>query len=67
MSGKRHAEVILPIVEDVSDDTQPDYDFVVICMMQLSMKAGLKRFGQQGKEAATKVRDPSFSMYAAHI
>ena len=56
MSGKRHAKVTLPIVKDVSDDTQPDYDFVMmfICMMQLSMKASLKRFGQQGEEAATK-------------
>jgi hypothetical protein len=55
MSGKRHAEVTLPVVKDVSNHTQPDYDFVMFqCMMQLSMKAGLKRFGQQGEEAATK-------------
>ena len=48
MSGKRHAKGTLPVVEHVSDDTPPDYDFVMfICMMQMSVKAGLKKFEQQ--------------------
>ena len=29
MSGKRHAEVTLPIVEDVSYNIPPDYDFIM--------------------------------------
>ena len=49
MSSKRHVEVTLPVVEqDVSDGTPLDYDFVMfICMMQMSVKAGLKKFEQQ--------------------
>jgi hypothetical protein len=54
MSGQRHADVTLPTISDV-DDVEPDWDLVTfVCISQLSMKAGLKKFGKQGEEAATK-------------
>jgi hypothetical protein len=54
MSSKRHAEVTLPMVH-YSDELDLDWDSVVfLCMTQLSMKAGLKRFGQKGEEALSK-------------
>jgi hypothetical protein len=54
MSGQPHAEITLPVIKD-DPDTEPDWDLVTFhCMLQLSMKAGLKRFGKQGKSAISK-------------
>jgi hypothetical protein len=54
MSGKRHAEVTLPMV-DTNQNIEPDWDIVTfICMTQMSMKAGLKRFGKQAQDGVSK-------------
>jgi hypothetical protein len=54
MSGKRHAEVMLPMV-NTNQDIEPDWDIVTFkCMTQLSMKAGFERFGKQGEDAVSK-------------
>lgn len=54
MSGKRHAEVTLPMV-DTNAEIVPDWDRVTFkCMTQLSMKAGLKRFGKEGEDGVSK-------------
>jgi hypothetical protein len=54
MTGQRHAEVTLPIVE-LNQDTTPDWAMVTfICMTQLPMTAGLKQLGKKGEDAVSK-------------
>jgi hypothetical protein len=54
ISGKRHAEVTLSMVNTIQD-IEPDWDIVTFkCMTRLFMKAGLKRFGKQGEDAVSK-------------
>jgi hypothetical protein len=54
LTGQRHAEVTLPMVR-LNPDTEPDWALVTfICITQLSMKAGLKRFSKKGEAALSK-------------